>query len=77
MKGTQFSEPKTPNDMTTSINTCYNNFINYMMASTGLPISQMQTKEEWVANRLAQFEDQAEPSELKAGFEAWLSGKYN
>ena len=61
--------------MTTTI--CYNNFITRLMGSTGLPISQMQTLTEWVNNRKNQFEQEADEKEEKAGFEIWLSNKYN
>lgn len=63
--------------MTTTISICYNNFINSLMGSTGLPISQMQTITEWVNNRKNQFEEEADEKEKAAGFEFWLSKKYN
>ena len=63
--------------MTTTINICYNNFINSLMGSTGLPISQMQTISEWVENRKNQFNEEADEKEEKAGFEFWLSKRYN
>ena len=47
------------------------------MGSTGLPISQMQTLTQWVNNRKNQFEEEADEKEEKAGFEFWLSKKYN
>jgi len=64
-------------NMTTSISICYNNFINYLMSSTGMPISQMQTLTEWVNNRKNQFQNEANTKEIKLGFEIWLSKRYN
>ena len=64
-------------NMTTIIKICYNNFINSLMGSTGLPISQMQTIFEWVENRQNQFNEEADEKEQKDGFEIWLSKKYN
>jgi len=56
---------------------CYNNFINSLMGSTGLPISQMQTLAEWVSNRKNQFENESDEKEQRLGFQIWLSAKYN
>jgi len=63
--------------METTIKICYNNFINSLMSSTGLPISQMQTISEWVENRKNQFNEEADEKEEKAGFELWLAKRYN
>jgi len=63
--------------MTTTIKICYNNFINSLMASTNLPISQMQTISEWVENRKNQFNEEADEKEEKGGFEFWLAKRYN
>jgi hypothetical protein len=63
--------------MTTTILICYKNFINYLMANTGLPISEMQTLSEWVENRQNQFKDQATEKEMKDGFELYISKIYN
>ena len=63
--------------MTTEIKTCYNNFINRLMTTTGLPISEMQSFEEWVENRKNQFNEEATEKEEKAGFDFWLTKRYN
>jgi len=63
--------------MTTTIKICYNNFINYLIGSTRLQISQMQTITEWVENRINQFNEEADEKEKKAGFEFWLAKRYN
>ncbi len=63
--------------MTTTIKICYNNFINSLMGSTGLPISQMQTITEWVENRKNQFNEEADEKEKTAGFVFWLEKRYN
>jgi hypothetical protein len=63
--------------MTTTIENCYNNFINRLMATTGLPISEMQSIEEWVENRKNQFNQEADEKEEKAGFDFWLAKRYN
>jgi hypothetical protein len=63
--------------MTNTIKICYNNFINSLMGSTGLPISQMQTLSEWVENRKNQFNEECDEAEEKRGFEFWLAKKYN
>lgn len=59
------------------ITTCYENFVNYLLASSSsYTLADMQTLEEWTANRLNQFGQEAEPKEVQAGFEAWLWKKY-
>ena len=63
--------------MNTIIQTCYNNFINRLMDSTGLPILQMQTINEWYENRKNQFTEEADEKEENEGFEKWLSKRYN
>ena len=63
--------------MTTTIKICYNNFIDSLMSSTGLPISQMQTITEWVENRKNQFNEEADEKEQNTGFDIWLAKKYN
>ena len=47
------------------------------MSSTEVPISQMQTINEWVENRKPQFYEDADEKEEKDGFEFWLAKKYN
>ena len=61
--------------ITTNIQNCYNNFIKNMLATTGLPISEMQTLTEWVENRKADFEDSS-ANEKFLGFNYWLSQRY-
>ena len=62
--------------MNTISQICYINFIKRLMASAGLPMSQMQEFDEWLENRKNQFTNEADEKEHNLGFESWLSAKY-
>ena len=53
----------------------YNNFIKRFMSSTGLPISQMQTLEEWLENRFKDYQDSSYAERFN-GFDSYLIKKF-
>lgn len=62
--------------MTAQIQNCYNNFITRIMKTTALPISEMQTLNEWVENRVNEFNNSCSTQKIH-GFEYWLNNRYN
>jgi hypothetical protein len=67
---------KTQIEITQSIKNSYDSFVKYMMKSTNLPFSEMQSLEGWVSNRYKDFTEDSFAIRLQ-GFECWLSKKYN
>ena len=60
---------------TKNIQTAYTRFVKGLMKSTGLPIEEMQTINEWVNNRLNDF-NSSTYAERYNGFEIWLLKRY-
>lgn len=62
--------------ITQSIKKSYDSFVNRIMASSGLPFSEMTPLTEWAEYRYIDFNNSSSIVKI-GGFEKWLSEKYN